>query len=248
MLHLFGRLSFVFMLTISCLALANDTSTKPQWTYNDQANWHDLSDESSTCASGKQQSPVNINSPEEVSFSLLQTSYQKATVHVFNNGHTIQVDVPEGNSLSLDKDTYQLVQLHFHVPSEHLINGKSYPMEMHLVHQNSEGKLAVLGVMFEEGEGNPTIQRIWDYIPSQTGKDNSRDLLLNISNLIPTNKSYYSYMGSLTTPPCSENVGWLVMQGTNIISAAQIEQFIENVGMNARDIQPLNDRTISKIE
>ena len=174
----------------------------------------------------------------------IQFNYQPINLTVKNNGHTIQVDYPPGSAIVLDGKKYELLQFHFHTPSEHTVDRIALAMEMHLVHQNSEGNLAVVGVLVKEGEENYFLQQIWEHLPESKGEKEVKGVKINAENLLPSNRDYYSYSGSLTTPPCSEGVSWNVLKMPIEASAEQIEHFMEIYQMNARPVQPLNRRKI----
>ena len=163
---------------------------------------------------------------------------------VINNGHTIQVNYAQGSSVTINGEKFSLLQFHFHTPSEHTINNKASALELHLVHRNEVGKLAVIGILLNEGKANTLIEEVWKNIPA-TGKTNTvSDRLINAANLLPKGRSYYSYSGSLTTPPCSEGVKWNVFVEPITVSAEQIEAFEKIYQVDARPIQPTNSRII----
>lgn len=223
------------------------------WSYGGSGNptrWGQLSENYRLCETGTSQSPIDISTKHpthiqiQEEFKPIQFNYQLINFTVKNNGHTIQVDYPPGSYIILDGKKYNLVQFHFHTPSEHLVNEVAWPMEMHLVHQNAEGQLAVVGVLIEEGEENYFLQQIWDHLPEAEGEEEVKRVKINAENLLPENRSYYSYSGSLTTPPCSEEVSWNVLKIPIKASEEQIEQFMEIYQMNSRPVQPLNRRKI----
>ena len=163
---------------------------------------------------------------------------------ITNNGHTIQADQTGGGQLVVDGKTYTLLQFHFHAGSEYNINGKPYPLEVHLVHVSDEGALAVVGVMFEEGEPNSELNNIWENMPSSKGENIVSGKTVNVKNLLPASKKYYRFMGSLTTPPCSEGVNWHMMRTPMTASKEQIERFKAIYPMNARPLQDKNNRLV----
>lgn len=235
-------------------SLKNSAADSPEppsvhWSYGGSGNptrWGKLKEEYALCAAGNSQSPVDISpeiqaqeKPQPIKFN-----YRLINFTVKNNGHTIQVDYPPGSYIILDGKKYNLLQFHFHTPSEHLVNQVAAAMEMHLVHQNAEGQLAVVGVFIEAGEENYFLQQIWEHLPELEGEEEVKRVKINAENLLPENRSYYSYSGSLTTPPCSEGVSWNVLKTPIEASAEQIEQFMEIYQMNARPVQPLNRRKI----
>jgi len=221
---------------------------KPGWGYGGAANptqWSELSSEFEACEFGRDQSPININVVEKSEQSSeINFNYQESTGEVVNNGHTIQVDFEPGNTVDIDGEVYQLAQFHFHTPSEHTIENKSSAMELHLVHQNEAGQLAVVGVMMDSGSENETIASVWDAIP--TGDLSAQGSAINIdpAELLPGDKTFLSYSGSLTTPPCSEQVKWNLMSEPIELSAEQIKTFESLYSYNARPVQPLNGRLI----
>jgi carbonic anhydrase len=231
--------------TISTSVLAGEVS--PHWLYGGAENptqWGQLSKDFSLCETGKDQSPINIkyailSTPAKINFD-----YKSSPLVVVNNGHTIQVNYEQGSSVMINDEKYELVQFHFHTPSEHEINNKAAAMELHLVHRNESGKLAVVGVMLTKGKENPLITEIWKNIPA-TGKTNAiSNVMINAANLLPSSKSYYSYAGSLTTPPCSEGVKWNIFVEPITVSEEQIEAFEKIYQVDARPIQPTNRRAI----
>lgn len=221
-----------------------------QWAYGGAANpthWGELDSGFTQCEVGRDQSPINIEQSDVVAAnaSNLRFNYQATPLDVVNNGHTIQVNYQPGSTLTINGDTYKLLQFHFHTPSEHNIAGDAAPMEMHLVHQNDAGQLAVVGVMLmADDTNNPAIADIWQQIPAEGGENKVEDQMINALNLLPAKTAYYSYSGSLTTPPCSEGVSWMVLAEPIHVSERQIETFTSLYPVNARPIQATNGRQI----
>ena len=219
---------------------------EPQWGYEGAFNptqWSELSSEFKSCQLGRNQSPINLNLTDEGEPDEIKFNYQPTTVEVVNNGHTIKVEgYKSGNTVSIEGEVYQLVQFHFHTPSEHKIDNQSSAMELHLVHQNDAGRLAVVGVEIEEGEENKAIARIWDAIPDNKADRNS--ITIDAASLLPEDRTFVSYAGSLTTPPCSEEVSWNLLLERIEVSPEQIETFKSFYPYNARPIQALNGRSI----
>jgi len=220
------------------------------WSYEGEggpARWGALKPEYATCASGKRQSPIAIDDSDTLKGPAepIQFRYVPSKGTVVNNGHTIQVNVYGDNSLTVRGTTYQLVQFHFHHPSEERINGQSYPMVGHFVHKNDLGQLAVLAVLLQLGEANRLIDRVWTYMPLDV--DDSVRMppdLIDVNDILPADRRYYQYMGSLTTPPCTEGVLWLVMKQPVGISREQLRLFTQLYSHNARPVQPLNGRPV----
>ena len=219
------------------------------WSYEGEAGpekWGNLRPGFATCASGKRQSPIDIREGIRVDLEALKVDYKTSLFRIADNGHTIQVDVGPGSTLQVMGREYELKQLHFHRPSEERINGRTYDMVMHLVHKDFDGHLAVLAVLLEKGNENPLIQILWNSLPLEVGQDLEPNLALNLAGLLPEQRSYFAYMGSLTTPPCTEDVLWLVLKQPLQISPEQIAIFSRLYRHNARPIQPSNNRLIKE--
>ena len=230
-------------------AFAADHAAKaPHWGYsgdNGPAHWGALSPDYAACSQGKQQSPINITHAKHAKLPIIEFDYKPSSLDVINNGHTIESDYQPGSSITLDGKTYNLVQFHFHHLSENALNGKHFPLEGHLVHKSADGKLAVVAVFFEEGKPNPAIATVWANMPKTEGKENKlADVKVNASHLLPDSREYYTFPGSLTTPPCTEGVTWLVMSHKMTASKDQIAAFAVLDPDDARPVQPLNGRKI----
>ncbi|HSP77321.1 MAG TPA: carbonic anhydrase [Myxococcaceae bacterium] len=208
-------------------------------------HWAELSPDYRLCATGKNQSPIDIHDAIKAELTPLVFSYQAGTGEELNNGHTIQVNFPPGSTLSVGGHVYTLKQLHFHAPSENRIEGRSFPLEAHMVHADDKGNLAVVAVMFEEGAENPVLAAAWARMPENADTSTRLDNPVTAEGLLPATRDYYRFSGSLTTPPCSEGVSWLVMKHPMTASQAQIQKFSKAMGhANNRPVQPLNDRPI----
>lgn len=234
------------------------------------SKWGSLSPEWRACAEGKNQSPVNLGDFVEAKLPALEIKYSTVGVDIVNNGHAVQVNYAKGSQLqadghhhapyanmvryapgstfSHDGRTFELKQFHFHSSSEHTLNGKSFPLEMHLVHADTDGNLAVVAVLMSEASAdNPVLARLWAQMPAKAGDKNTLQAKVNVVDLLPKSKDYYRYSGSLTTPPCSEGVRWYVMKQPTSVSKAQIEAFRKAVGAaNNRPPQPINARDVLK--
>lgn len=223
---------------------------KPHWGYADgeggPENWGMLNEDFAACSVGQEQSPINLTGAVDSELAQLSLAYQPTPLKILNNGHTVQVNYEPGSVLTLDSEAFELLQFHFHTPSEHTVAGEAIAMEVHLVHQNPETKaLAVVGVFMKEGLENPEIAAIWPSMPTSKADEKTiDDQMVNVAKLLPSDTdSFYRYYGSLTTPPCSEVVNWIVMKEPIEVSRSQIKQFAAAVGeMNARPVQPLNRR------
>lgn len=220
------------------------------WTYTGATgpkHWSELSPEFATCATGKQQSPINITHPHSAQLPPIQFAYQTSPLNIVNNGHTIEVSYAPGSTIAVDGKTYELVQFHFHHPSEEEINGRRYPMVAHLVHKSKEGKLAVVAVLIKQGNPNQLVSTLWDNLPSGEGKELDLDHVeVNVADLLPANHKYYTFAGSLTTPPCTEGVTWYVLETPVSLSKAQIDKFAGIYPLNERPIQPLDGRVVEE--
>lgn len=208
--------------------------------------WGGLDPSFAVCDTGVEQSPVDLTgaTPADAADAAgLDIQWQPTEAQVVDNGHTIQIDMEAGSSIVLEGRQFSLVQFHFHLPSEHTVDGGSFPMEVHFVHAAEEADLAVIGVFMEAGDGDPTIQSIWEAIPGPGGAPAALGAL-DPRTLLPEGRSYFRYQGSLTTPPCSEVVSWVVMTESISVSQAQVDAFAALYPMNARPVQPLNDRSI----
>lgn len=235
------------LLICTCLTtLAREGAGVP-WGYKGTIGpgyWGRLSDGYRQCSNGNNQSPININWAAELELDQIEFHYNPTPVFLINNGHTIQLNHSSGSYIVIAGDRFDLIQLHFHALSEHQVNGRHYPMEMHLVHQNKNKQLAVIGVFFNLGRQNKSLQKLWKSLPRRKGASVSGRAVINITSLLPNKRSYYHYMGSLTTPPCSEGVRWLVLKNPVQISREQLNTFKKLYPANYRPVMPLNSRNI----
>ena len=220
-----------------------DEKHAAHWGYEGEMGPEHWGKEFPTCGKGKSQAPLNIKGPfEKVRFNVVP-DYKLGPLKIVNNGHTIQVNVAPGSKIRIDGKAFDLLQFHFHRPSEEHINGKPSAMVIHFVHKNDSGELAVLGVLLQEGNENPGIKTLWSYAPPKEGPEVAPDnVAFNPNNLLPREMEFFHYDGSLTTPPCTEKVKFFILKSQVNISKEQITQF--PFKMNARPIQALNDRKI----
>lgn len=208
-------------------------------------HWGDIDEAFAACKHGKKQSPINIGGAVNAELPVISTQYNAVPLQIINNGHTLHVNLEDSGHMMVGDKEYKLVQMHFHTPSEHYINGAPYPMEVHFVHVDAEGKLGVLGVMLKLGQHpHPALAKLWNHIPDETEDQPAHHVKFSATELLPEDMSYYSYSGSLTTPPCSEQVSWHVLKTPLEISHGQLAAFQMLFPINARPIQPLNDRVI----
>ncbi len=271
----FNRLSFILVACLALVFItsrstsAQEKSTEPKtrevapshedphWSYEDKtgpANWGSISPKWSACSQGKSQSPIDIGKTTKADFPEMKANFKPAQLKIIhhthmadaiNNGHTVQVNYTEGDTLTIGDEQFQLLQYHFHSPSEHTVGGKHYPMEMHMVHKSAGGKLAVVGVFIEKGKHNAAFDPIWSNLPKSKGVENHfQKVLVDVNALLPASKTTYRYDGSLTTPPCSEDVKWIIMTTPIQLSAKQVTAFQNITNGNNRPVQPLNGRSI----
>ena len=251
-------------------ALAKPTERQAHvdhWSYFDgpegPENWGNLSKDNLACLKGKSQSPININIDRAVKAQLnpIEFIYRPSPLSIIDNGHTIMVNYGEGSNLMVDGRQFRLVQFHFHKPSEEAINGERTDMVAHLVHQHHDGDLAVVAVLMstikpassrkywwgdDSVKENTFINTLWNNVPLVKGKTEAPGVMIDINQMLPEDKSYFTYMGSLTTPPCSENVLWLVLKNPIYVSEEQVKNFDRMYPMNARPLQPKGDRLVKE--
>ena len=246
---LFGLLlsTIIFLMAGSLIPAHAYSAAAPHWSYegsDSPTQWGQLSKDFALCQVGADQSPIDLDNISTGESAPIEFNYEATTLEVVNNGHTIQVNYGEGSQVKIAGEYYDLLQFHFHTPSEHTITHKTSAMELHLVHRNALGQLAVVGVMLNKGAANPIIQSIWSNIPTQGGKNILANQTINAADLLPKDKAYYSYTGSLTTPPCSEEVRWNILTQPIQVSDEQIATFANLYQANARPVQPTNNRMI----
>ncbi|MBA3868076.1 MAG: carbonic anhydrase family protein [Anaerolineae bacterium] len=220
----------------------------PHWEYEGNtdgpAEWGALDARFAACSAGKAQSPIDLKSPVAGNFTNIKFDYKPSVLNIFNNGHTVQVNYDAGSSITFNETKYGLLQFHFHHPSEHTLNGKAFAMELHFVHRSAAGNLAVVGVLIAEGKENEALKSVFDNLPTTKGDPQPSQLMTDAAKIIPADANYYTYTGSLTTPPCTEGVRWLVLDKPIELSAAQIETFGKIFELDARPVQALNDRDL----
>ena len=242
-------LTAAFAILAGCASSpAKPAGTQPvEWGYTGDtapSEWASLSDHFVLCATGTCQSPIDISSPQRADLPNPRFDYSTSSINIVNNGHAIQVNCDPGSVLELDGKSFDLLQFHFHAPSEHRVGGRSFPMEMHMVHKADDGQLAVVSVLIAQGRDNPALAPVWAYLPASEGPATTVPGRVETSSLLPVSRTSYRYGGSLTTPPCSEDVQWLVLTTPVELSAAQIQAFTRIHSGNNRPVQPLYGRTV----
>jgi carbonic anhydrase len=228
------------------LLAAKGHDGKPHWTYDGKTgptSWGGLDPTWSLCADGKQQSPIDIE-PRGTTATPIVFHYKPTAATVVDNGHTLQVNLAAGSSIEIDGRVFELLQFHFHTPSEHTIAGEHYPLEVHLVHQGPTGKLAVIGVLYDVGAESRPLAGLWPPLSRKVGVADKLPRPFNPTALLPETRTVFRYGGSLTTPPCTEGVLWNVMRRTLSDGRRHMAQFGEHFNHNARDLQPRNERTV----
>ena len=218
------------------------------WSYEGQGgpeHWSELGDEFKTCTTGQYQSPIDIQRVFDTKMPALALNFHIDTETIVNNGHTIQITVQDGDDFMLDGDAFVLKQFHFHTPSENHIFGRAFPLEAHFVHANAAGELAVVAVMFEQGAENKTLTPLIDSIPQRQDSVEIMKQRVDLAGLLPQDKHYHRFSGSLTTPPCTEGVRWLVMKQPVMLSTRQLAKFQQALKhANNRPLQRLHGRIV----
>ena len=219
------------------------------WSYEGDsgpANWSKINVDWAKCGNGSRQSPIDIRDGMKVELEQISFDYHPSSFNVVDNGHTVQVGVSGGNYITVQNRMFELQQFHFHRPSEERINGKAFEMVVHLVHRDAEGRQAVLALLLERGAPQATIQTVWNNLPLEKFETMQPSILLDPAEMLPTRRDYYTYMGSMTEPPCSEGVLWMVMKQPVQASPAQMALFSRLYPLNARPVQPANGRIIKE--
>ncbi|MDT3427023.1 carbonic anhydrase [Paenibacillus forsythiae] len=233
-------------------APAAPAAAKAHWSYEGDTSpehWGELEEDFETCELGKEQSPIDIEAPDvkkDSHLSPVEVDYSPSEVSLVNNGHTIQVNVSgENNHIVLEGKSYTLKQFHFHLPSEHEVGGKHNEMELHFVHKTADGEIAVLGILINGGAENAELNKLWSQLPREESEEAvAIDGKFDLKALLPGDLHSYRYHGSLTTPPCTEGVQWIVLQQPVEWSEAQIGAFRTLFPHDNRPVQPLEGRTL----
>jgi carbonic anhydrase len=235
------------LLTGPVAAISSDGDKSPHWGYaGDEGpeNWGDLHESFALCKTGKEQSPINIVSGSGGDAGI-QTHYNYTPLDLTNDGHTVQLNYDNGSYFIVGGHQYDLKQFHFHSPSENTIDGQSFPLEMHLVHADDNGGLAVVAILFNEGNENAHLQKLWSYMPKEAnGHVRNARVRVSANDFLPIEYNVTMFDSSLTTPPCSEGVKWHVINTPIEASKAQIDAFLSVIHENNRPVQPLNERVL----
>jgi len=227
---------------------AQEHHPEHHWDYGSvygPSHWGDLKPEFAPCKNGHRQSPIDIRNPQKADLPPIRFEYKPSPLHIIDNGHTIMISYGPGSFISVGEKKYTLKQFHFHRPSEEKINRENFDMSAHLVHEDENGKLAVVAILLREGKDNPLVRELWSDLPKEKEKEEFLDKIqIDVSRILPSDHGYYTFSGSLTTPPCSEDVTWFVLKHPASISAAEIKQFSQLYRNDARPTQPLYDRVV----
>lgn len=219
------------------------------WTYEGEfgpENWSKINTAWAACNTGNRQSPIDLRDGIKVDLEQINFDYHPGSFNEIDNGHTIQVNVAGGNFLSVGGTTYELQQFHFHRPGEERINGKGTEMVVHLVHKSYDNKIAILAVLLERGDANPMIQTVWNNLPLEKHMTVTPSIVIDVNEILPARRDYFTYMGSLSEPPCTENVLWLVMKQPMTASPQQMALFSRLYPFNSRPVQQANGRMIKE--
>ena len=241
------RRAFAFGLQVSLALAAAVSADGPSWTYDGHggpAEWAELDPAFATCELGKLQSPIDIRGAKAAALPPIRFDYRAGKPSIVDNGHTIQVNLAPGSAIEVGSERYEMRQFHFHKPSEEKIDGQAHDMVVHLVHRDAAGNLAVVAVLLDRGGENPLLAALWQHLPKTKAQEVRLDLDLDTTALLPAERGYYTFLGSLTTPPCSENVRWFVLKRPTTLGESQLATFGKLYESNARPVQPLHDREI----
>lgn len=235
-------------LSLSMSTRAQEHPSEHHWGYDSEvgpSHWGDLKPEFAICKTGHHQSPIDIRNPQKAALPPIEFNYEPSTLDIIDNGHTIMITYRPGSFILVGDKKYTLKQFHFHMPSEEKIDGKRFDMTVHLVHEDSEGKLAVLAVLLQQGDDSPLVRELWKDLPKEKEKEEIQNKVqIDVSEILPADRSYYTFSGSLTTPPCTEDVTWFVLKHPTTVSAEELKRFSQLYRDDARPTQPLYDRIV----
>ncbi len=244
--YLFPVAIFTVLLA-ACAGSPDSSAANTHWSYEGEegpAHWDELDQAYALCASGSEQSPIDLANATQQDLEPISFHYHPSQVNILNNGHTIQVNYDPGSYLEVGGVRYELLQFHFHSPSEHSVEGASFPAELHLVHQAADGSLAVVGILLQSGDANAALQPVWDNLPGEETDIIHTEAMVDASDFLPADQAAYRYVGSLTTPPCSQGVSWFVLAEPVQMSQVQLQAFQAIYSGNNRPVQPLGDREL----
>ena len=247
-------ITFVLLVAALVLVPAGPRAQwKTRWSYegaNGAEHWGDLDPEYAVCKAGMEQSPIDIRNSEKAKLPAIRFEYKSGPLRIINNGYTaVRVNYAPGNGnfLIVGDKRYELTQFHFHHPSEEYIHGKPYDMVAHFMHESGDGKVAAVAVLLKAGGANSTVDQLWEHMPKTPGKEEVIEgIEVNPAGLLPRDISYYTYMGSVTAPPCTEGLTWFVLKTPVDISAEEISAFAKLYPHDVRPTQPLNGRVVKE--
>lgn len=228
-------------------AAATVGSERATWSYEGDRgpeHWGDMKEQYAACRDGKSQSPIDLKWHKPKVGGQVQVSYKETSARVEDDGHTIRATFEAGSQIKYDGIVYDLMSMHFHSPSEHTLSGKSFPMEIHFINQDQAGNMVVFASFLAKGHQNKTIAKIWGAVGGSPAPEAHAAIAFNPGDLLPAQRSHYEYEGSLSSPPCTENVRWLVFNNPVHASENQVSAFQHLYRANARPTQPLNGRNV----
>ena len=251
-----ARLDRALPLLFAALVLAaappvmSQQHASAHWQYegaDGPTHWGTLDNAYRKCSAGANQSPIDIRDAKSADLPAISFTYKPSPLKLTDNGHTVQVTYAPGSFITVGNQRYELQQFHFHHPAEEKVSGRSYPMVAHLVHRNSAGQLAVVAVLLKKGTANQLVAELWKYLPTEHGKEVAPPgTSVDATDLLPPDHGYFTFSGSLTTPPCSEGVTWFVLKTPSEISSGEVLTFAKRYPHNARPVQPLNGRVVKQ--
>jgi carbonic anhydrase len=245
-----STLAFCGALALACLPGLPQAADQPHWEYSGErgpTHWGKMRRDYATCDLGRRQSPIDIVETHKQKLPEIQFQYRPAPLRVANDGHTLRVRFANDSRIVIGQESYALQQFHFHVPGGDRVQGREYDMAAHFVHKSKAGGLAVVVVLFRTGSENAAIATLWSKLPERAGGDRLfPDVTLDATRLLPAVRGYYAYDGSLTAPPCTEGVYWMVLKQPLELSAEQLARFRNTFPNNARPVQPLNGRVVKE--
>lgn len=245
-----ARSAWCAMCTLALAPVMVQSAGAPHWEYSGEqgpASWGKLRPDYAICDLGRRQSPIDIAETHKQTLPEIQFQYRRAPLRLVNDGHTVRVRMANGSRIVLGKDSYILQQFHFHVPGGDRIQGEEFAMAAHFVHKSSAGRLAVVVVLFRQGGENAALAALWPKIPARAdGEHLLPEFTLDAAQLLPAARGYYAYEGSLTAPPCTEGIYWMVLKQPLELSAGQLARYSKMFPNNSRPVQPLHGRVVKE--
>lgn len=244
------KISAPVVLVLVLALAAVPASGAERWEYSGErgpAHWGSMRPDYATCDRGTRQSPINIAETRKERLPDIQFHYRPAPLRLVNDGHTVRFRIANGSRITIGRESYRLRQFHFHVPGGDQIRGQEFDMAAHFVHKSDAGQLAVVVVLFRRGQENPALVPLWSKLPEHAGREQAfPEITVDATRLLPAEKGYYAFDGSLTAPPCTEGVRWFVLRQPVELSAQQFEKFRTLFPLNIRPVQPLHGRVVKE--